>query len=156
MRVLLALIFIFLCSLNVAFAGNKIGKLYKVNADQIAEYISSRQNKVAVLVYASWCPYCRKIMPDIAQIAKENPKTIVAISIDKNSDKLVQYLNNLDEVPFHVFIWNQQGSLDQSFDGIGITLSNGIPFIALVNEDKTIQNSGVLSSSEISSFLSNK
>ncbi len=94
---------------------------------------------VLVDFWASWCPPCKKSLPELGQMRNRNPAlVIVAISIDENRNKAVDFLKNSDTslVYLHdakheaaekfdlggmpsAFLIDKKGMLRNRFDGYG-------------------------------------
>jgi thiol-disulfide isomerase/thioredoxin len=68
-------------------------------------------DKVVVFnLWATWCPPCRKEMPDLVHLSELLPKDkflIVGLSIDNNLEDVQSYINEM-EIPFQMF-WDNGG-----------------------------------------------
>ncbi len=92
---------------------------------------------VLVDFWASWCPPCRKSLPELGQIRKRHPgMTLVAVTIDEDKEKAIDFLNAPDSTTIFLhdakheiaarydlggmpsaFLIDKQGKLRQRFDG---------------------------------------
>ncbi len=65
------------------------------------------KGKVIVFnVWASWCPPCRKEMPDLIKLSRELPKDqfmVVGLAVDKNLDDVKAFVHD-HQLPFSVFL----------------------------------------------------
>jgi thiol-disulfide isomerase/thioredoxin len=98
------------------------------------------QGKVVLVdFWASWCPPCKKSLPELGHMHNRNPAlVIVAISIDENRSKAVDFLKDSDTslVYLHdakheaaenfdlggmpsAFLIDKKGMLRNRFDGYG-------------------------------------
>ncbi len=69
------------------------------------------KDKVIVLnLWATWCPPCRKEMPDLIRLSELLPKDkflVVGLSIDNNLEDVQKYMSGID-IPFPMF-WDTGG-----------------------------------------------
>lgn len=131
---------------------------YQIPASRIASVIDQAKGKrSAVLIYASWCPYCRKVMPDMVKIAKDYPGQVIAISVDKEADTLKRYLDkNFGATPFPPIVWDQSDVLAKELSRFGIKPGRGIPFTAMLDEYGFVHQQGVLDPSAVRQYLAGK
>lgn len=57
------------------------------------------KEKVLLLFYASWCPHCKEMLPEIYELYKQrNDLEVVAISLDETKEEWTSFItnNNLD------------------------------------------------------------
>jgi len=68
-------------------------------------------DKVVILnLWATWCPPCRKEMPDLIRLSELLPKDkflVVGLSIDNNLEDVQSYINEMN-IPFPMF-WDTGG-----------------------------------------------
>jgi thiol-disulfide isomerase/thioredoxin len=68
-------------------------------------------DKVVVLnLWATWCPPCRKEMPDLVRLSKLLPKDkflVVGLSVDNNLEDVRSYISEMN-IPFPMF-WDIGG-----------------------------------------------
>ncbi len=76
--------------------------------------VSSREQfagKVIVLnVWATWCPPCRKEMPDLIRLSRllpSNKFTVIGLAADENGDDVRDFIK-ANHIPFPVF-WDKGG-----------------------------------------------
>ena len=111
------------------------------NAKDSLVNLSSYHGKIVLVdFWASWCGVCTKEFKDIIKYAKNNPnETILAISIDDESEDLAKYLtrldktNNLDKIPNLLFIWDSHHAISQDLFN-----TTRVPETYLVNKDYII------------------
>lgn len=69
------------------------------------------KDKVIILnLWATWCPPCRKEMPDLVRLSELLPKDkflVVGLSIDNNLEDVQKYMDGID-IPFPMF-WDTGG-----------------------------------------------
>ena len=103
--------------------------------------VAGRNRPVLVMLYASWCPYCRSFFStfiDLAQRHKAHNLVTLAFSIDENPEDLNSYLGN-KELPFRklwIRPW-QPGQLDSAMKPVGFQIGAtfGIPFVAVIDRN---------------------
>ncbi len=92
---------------------------------------------VLIDFWASWCPPCRKSLPELAQMQKRHPgMALMAITIDEEKEKAIDFLKTRDSNTIYLhdpkhdiaalfdlggmpsaFLIDKQGKLRQRFDG---------------------------------------
>jgi len=99
---------IFIALLVIVFSNNvqaEKAKIYSISPERIAEYIDKTAGQKRVLyIHTSWCPYCRKKMPDIMNIERKKKGSVIAVSVDEDPKKYVSYAKSLKQVPFPLII----------------------------------------------------
>jgi thiol-disulfide isomerase/thioredoxin len=69
------------------------------------------KDKVVILnLWATWCPPCRKEMPDLVRLSELLPKDkflVIGLSIDNNLGDVQKYMSEID-IPFPMF-WDTGG-----------------------------------------------
>ena len=108
---------------------------YLLSASKIARIIDAGHKegqRRAVFIYASWCGYCRAVLPEVIELENQSKGSIVAISIDEDPEVFNRYIQRTyGELPFYPLVWDRDsGYLDQSLSRFGIKISNAIPFTA--------------------------
>jgi thiol-disulfide isomerase/thioredoxin len=70
--------------------------LVPIRPMKVGKMLESKDGKPSVvLVYASWCPYCRKLMPELVSLIKEKQfegAHLYFVSLDHEPEKLSHYL----------------------------------------------------------------
>ncbi len=116
-RILLAaLLSLGACSTQVSHVVDKGDTLPAMKLQDLAGNISySRElfaGKVVVFnVWATWCPPCRKEMPDLLRLSQILPKNrfmVVALSVDRNPEDVKAFVRE-HGLSFPVF-WDRGGS----------------------------------------------
>ena len=78
---------------------------------EIADSKTLFKNKVVILnLWATWCPPCRKEMPDLIRLSELLPKDkflVVGLSIDNNLEDVQSYMSEMN-IPFPMF-WDTGG-----------------------------------------------
>ena len=126
-----------------------------ISASQIASILDeAKGQRTLVFLYTSWCPYCRKALPEIADIARDYPGRVVAVSLDKDADTLLRYVQkNYSDIPYTPYVWDRSDIFAKPLQRFGIKPGNGIPFIALLDEHGYVYKQGVLDPSEAKKYI---
>ncbi len=101
-----------------------------------------------VVVFTSWCPFCKKLMPEITSLANEQKEklNLVAISIDEDPNAIRSFISTLPSLPpFPVYVHasDNERSLVQAFLYKNkINFTGGIPFMAIFHQGKAVQQIG--------------
>ncbi len=94
---------------------------------------------VLMLAFTSWCPYCKKLFPDVIALAKEMRPglQVVAVSIDEDPDKLDAFMRQHPDIDFPVYIASnerERNTFRRLLADKSITFEGGIPFMALLKD----------------------
>lgn len=125
-----------------------------ISAESIEPLIKQAKTPTVVMVYASWCGYCKKIMPSIIeqqQTKRSQPVTFVFISVDRKLSDLSEYIighgYQKNITPLYVAKDNPEPALQ----AMGATFTGAIPYIGFFDNTGTLQKeySGMASVSEI-------
>ncbi|MFM8839805.1 MAG: TlpA family protein disulfide reductase [bacterium] len=86
--------------------------------------------------WATWCPPCRKEIPDIIELSKEFSEEellVIGISMDRDDQAFntVSKFARLKNIPYTIVVGNDK--VAEAYDGIG-----AIPTTFIVNADGTI------------------
>lgn len=108
-----------------------------MTADAITRRIAASEKPTMVVIFASWCGYCRTVMPVVHGLWKEgklNAYQPFFISVDTGAYPLATYLleNGLDDmIPLPVIYDKQRGgNLPANMHAMGAGYQGGIPYIA--------------------------
>lgn len=94
--------------------------------------------RVVIFIFASWCPYCKKMFPEMARAAAEFGSNIrvVGFSIDEDKAALEAYLQGQDKIgfPIHVFSTPEEHeTLKETLREKDIDFSGGIPYLVIID-----------------------
>ncbi|MFM7339364.1 MAG: TlpA family protein disulfide reductase [Bacteroidota bacterium] len=86
--------------------------------------------------WATWCPPCRKEIPDIIELSKEfseDELMVIGISMDRDDQayNTVSKFARLKNIPYSILVGNDK--VAEAYDGIG-----AIPTTFIINSDGTI------------------
>lgn len=101
-----------------------------------------------MLVFTSWCPFCKKLFPEIVSLSAERGDrlNVVAISIDEDPNAIRTYISSLPTMPsFPVYshATDNERSLIQAFLYRNkLNFSGGIPYMAIFKKGKAVQQIG--------------
>lgn len=123
-------------------AGSKGFVDFSWKEDNTEKKLSDYKGKVILLnFWATWCPPCRKELPDLSSIAKEfkgKNFELIGVSVDENPGALVNFLrsNSLSYTVLH----EKGGLLDKYMDIVGGT-QNVIPQTFIIDKKgKVVEN----------------
>lgn len=126
------IIFGFLLSTAHAEYGKAIDyELQDINGNTVR--LSDYSGKVIILnFFATWCPPCRREMPDFNEVAKEykNDVEIIAIAVNDNLSKVQQFVKS-NRLVFTVAM--DDGRISSSYGPI-----RGIPLTFIIDRDFNI------------------
>lgn len=143
-----------LCGPTPALA--KEQTVYHVPPNKIASYIAKKKGrKKAVVVWASWCPFCRKNMPAYVRQEKRIPGSMILISVDQDLEQLRDYLERTDLAPIKIIISQRTPgqSFNKALSRLGIAPVKSYPTTILLDEDNRVIQQSTGTPEEIAAFL---
>lgn len=159
-RLFLLLIFAFgaliLPANPVAAKEELSNRIYPLPPTRIADYIKfTKGQKRALLIYTSWCPYCRKKIPDMIKMENYKEGSIIAISEDQNYTNFSKYIRSLENIPYNVILSNPKGSdtLIKALEQFGVRAWRSYPTVVLLDENNKVVKQGNMRSNYIENFL---
>ncbi len=118
--------------------------LIETTAQQISDKIDKKDGKPSLmLIYASWCSYCKFLIPDILSLRHEGKLdniNVFFLSIDKDKSELANYLlkYNYDK-EFTPYIIKNGGQDELEIMMINKNrYYNGVPYTIIFNDDGKI------------------
>lgn len=144
MKNIILIIFMFFLSISHLSAGSDNGperipdfKLKAINGE-LTGPSDFKGKTIIVNFWATWCPPCRKEIPALIKIQKDNPDVIIlAINLDRETEKVVPFARNkgmnfpvlygndevinkfggINLIP-QTFVYGLDGNLIQKFNGM--------------------------------------
>lgn len=105
-------------------------------AQGVAHRITSSQQPTVVVFYASWCTYCRQLMPALRSLWEEKKLegyNLIFVSLDSERYPLASYLmeNNLTGMIASPILYQKQDGikLPDVMGPLGSQYKGGIPYI---------------------------
>ncbi len=112
--------------------------LQELSPDDYARRVKFNQGNVVVLVmWATWCPVCRKELPVLEGLARRYVSrgvTMMSVSVDQEEEPAQRYLR--DHPTFMTPIWEARGDNPQSvaLQTLGAPPSTAIPRILMFHK----------------------
>lgn len=108
--------------------------------------MNNEQKPTLVFVYASWCTFCRQVMPNIIDLKRSSKLehiNLLMLSIDSSPDALARYLADGRYkglfTPYLV-TGTRELSLKALLQNAGSSYEGGIPFILVFDADGRLLN----------------
>lgn len=135
-------------------------QIYNLPPRKIAQYIeSTKGRRKVILIYTSWCPHCRKALPDFINLEKALPGSVIAISEDENYIDFAAFSRKLKSVPFRMIVVRQgKGpTLSEELQKFGAQPYNGYPTMILMDENnKVVSGQGNLLIDNVVTYILGK
>jgi thioredoxin 1 len=114
---------------------NSDNKIVLIDNEHDLDKILKTNDKVIALVYASWCPFCRKFLPIFQQYAQEEQKYFLCVQDDEEriGDKY-----SIDIFPTVLFF--EKGFLSKRLDGergVGLSEKQLAEFIMKLTDNES-------------------
>jgi len=108
--------------------------LPELNHPQKNMSLKSLEGKVVLVdFWASWCPPCKKTVPDLGKMRSRNPSLVVlALSIDEDRNKAISFLKSSDTSL--VFLHDAKHSVAEKFN------LGGMPSAFLIDKHGILRN----------------
>ncbi len=118
------------------------GKATLITADDVVARIRESDKPTMLVLYASWCPYCRAMMPDIQALWEEKKfdgAHVLMVSVDKSATELAEYLlahgySQMVGAPV-ILKSNRDRLLSDALKPLYATYEGGIPYIGFFAAD---------------------
>lgn len=101
-----------------------------------------------IVLFTSWCPYCKKMMPVVSEMAatEKDRMNVLAISIDEDPAAIKGYMASMEPLPpFPVYLHstdNERSLVQAYLYKNQLNFTGGIPYMAFFNEGKPVQQFG--------------
>lgn len=128
------------------------------NAGDFKQIIAA-DSPTLVFTFASWCPYCKKLLPSIVAIAHERHPglRIAAISVDESGEDLKKFLQlhpGLGFPVYHVANASQKSEYKSVLTDLGGAFDGGIPYTALYKGGRLLEEvHGAVAKSELDTLI---
>lgn len=121
--------------------------LVAISADEIKAQLEKKDGKATLmLIYASWCSYCKKLIPDILSLKKEGKIDnflLLFLSVDRDREELAKYLLQHDyDKLLTPYILEKDGNyaLENMIMKKGHLYSGGLPYTVIFDDDGNVSS----------------
>lgn len=147
------------CSIaHQAHAKDAQVKVYTLPPKMIAEYIDKTAGqKRILLIYTSWCGYCRKKMPGIMDIERSKKGSVIAVSVDDDYAAYAKYAKKLSDAPFPLILnKGRQEALIKTLKGYNVKPWNSYPTVVFLDAKGKAVAQGNYSVEQAAKFVFDK
>lgn len=152
------ILFVFIFS--VPAEAQKSHRILHMPPNKIADFIvSTKGDKRVVMIYTSWCPVCRQIMPKVMDLENVRPGSVIAISEDQDHPKFISYINKYKHVPFMIFLSRPTKSVTLPAmlqKKLGVKPWDGYPHFILLDGENMVVQQGNFDAEQLADFLLSK
>jgi thiol-disulfide isomerase/thioredoxin len=106
---------------------NSDDKSVLIDNEHDLDKILKTNERVIALIYASWCPFCRKFLPIFQQYAQKEQQYFLCVQDDRES---IGEKYSIDVLPTILFF--EKGSISKRLDGekgVGLSEKQLLDFI---------------------------
>jgi thiol-disulfide isomerase/thioredoxin len=138
-------------------------QIVTMRASEVAPLLRPQNQKnTFVFVYASWCAYCRQVMPDLVDLSRRGDLShvnLLFLSIDNRQLKLATYIAQYgyqDSFTPYMVKGSAVNSLENVLSATGATYRGAIPYMAVVSPAGRVlgEEIGLVTSSRIRDLAS--
>lgn len=153
---LVAFSFCSILAISSSYAeGDKEHRVYPLPANVIGKYIKgTKGQKRVVMIYASWCPYCKEKFPHMIDMERVRPGSVIAISVDEDHAAFARFVRKYKDIPFKSIV--HDGSKQQLVGVMklfGGRAWDGVPSFYLIDEQNRVVKEGNFYPQQIAEFL---
>ena len=152
-------VFVFVTALLMATSSSivyaKGKKITFYPPKKVKEYIEkSAGQKRLIYIYASWCPVCRKHLPDIIDLENIKKGSVIAVAVDEDQVAFTRFVKNLPPVSFKLIINDgAEEDLEAELASFGIESWPSYPSTVLMTADNKVFRQGYFKPDYIAKFL---
>jgi thiol-disulfide isomerase/thioredoxin len=132
-------------------------KILHMPPSKITDFVvKTAGEKRIVMIYTSWCPICRKILPKVMDLEAVKPGSIIAISEDDDHVQFVQYIEKYKNIPFMIFLSKPTANnkLTEMFaQKLAVKPWDGYPHFILLDAENVIVGQGNFSAEQLADFI---
>lgn len=137
-------------------------RIVPLAANDVPYMLHSRDKKTLLFVYASWCRYCRQVMPQMMDLSEDgslDKVRLLWISIDKDRTALARYLASyhrpLRFTPYQL-AGGKTETLTDALMPLDSSYNGGIPYMALFDTEGRLvaRLAGIVGRSDILTLVS--
>jgi hypothetical protein len=124
------------------FAAESSSGVITISPAEIVKKIESSSRPFTLMVFTSWCPYCKKQVADLAALTPAQQLQIpevLAVSTDANPVAYANYLRDKSGVFFPMRLYAGAQSMESLLKNYGSTFDGGIPYFAIIKDKKIIR-----------------
>lgn len=145
----------FFCVISTDVYAGEVNKIHALPATQIVEHIENTKGKPrVVMIYTSWCPHCRRAIPEIMDIERNKPGSVIAVSLDDMRADFERYIKGIENPPFKIILSTDGGSvLSEALGKYGVKPLKGIPHYIVFDADNKVVFEGNHDTSYIDGLL---
>ena len=113
-------------------------ELPRLEVEDLLTQIQTSQRPTLLVLYASWCPYCRQHLPMMLEVQTAHEKRIEVIfaSVDQQPGALAAYLlQAFPSAPFTPYVLANPPAMAAYIRASGGDFQGGIPYTALLDAD---------------------
>jgi thiol-disulfide isomerase/thioredoxin len=102
-----------------------------------AEIRATGEEAKLFLLYASWCPYCKKQIAELEALTRARPELeIIAVSVDQQPEALRNFLQSRPAPGFNTRIFTGPGNIGQIIQAAGGAYQGGVPYNAVLQQGR--------------------
>lgn len=153
-RIIMCFVVVFILTMGDGFA-RKSQKIAVFPPKITGKYIDSKKGqKKVVLIYTSWCPYCRAKMPAFMKMERILPGSVVAISADADNARFAKYIQSYDNIPFKVILnKGDEAGLQTVLGQYGAQPWKGYPTMILMDENNKVVGQGNYTTKQVAEYI---
>lgn len=125
-----------------AFSAGLPSNVITVTPAEIIKKIESSQQPFVLLIFTSWCPYCKKQVDALSQLTPAEQlriPEIYAVSVDNNPEDYSRYISTKKALYFPLRLYVGDSGMKDLLRGYGSSYDGGIPYLAVFKNRKLLK-----------------
>ncbi len=115
----------------------------RLSAPMLHKWIQESDRPALFMIFASWCPYCKQLIPDLIALQAEEPEKfrLAAMTIDHERQAIDTYLASQPALAFPVYFFEPEyyTEIGKFLHSFGMRYTGGVPYMVLFSNGKPVR-----------------
>lgn len=143
-KILYSLLFLVFNLFQPALAEDKLpANVQTITPQELSSHIENSSKPFVLLIYTSWCPYCKKQIMELSAALSQTPPLalppILAVSIDADPVAYSQFIRQHVALPWPNKLYMGHSSIEQLLAQYGSSFNGPIPYLAVFQNREIVK-----------------
>ncbi len=147
----IAILFLFMNSTATLAASTLPANITLITPAEIVKKVETSTRPFILLLVASWCPYCKKQMADLAKLTPAEQlqiPEIVGVSVDSKPEAYAAMMREYKSIFWPMKLYAGDSSIEGIIQNYGGTFDGSIPYTAIFQNRKITKEFNGLTSTD--------